>query len=279
MMQTKLGILAGRGALPRAVIQSCQKLARPFFIVAFDGQTEPELVENVPHKWVRLGAANDIISSLKQEHVAELIMVGALTRPTLGSLAPDWRATKILAKIGWRLGDDGLLRAVIREFEGEGFKVIGVDAIIPNLVATVGLYGKFSPSPQAQEDIKKGQAVLRSLSKMDVGQAVVVQHGMVLGIEAAEGTDELIQRCQTLQRAGEGAVLVKMRKLGQESRADLPAVGPVTVQNAAAAGFAGIAIEAQGTIILETEATRQAADRARMFLTGFIADGHVALAD
>jgi DUF1009 family protein len=271
-MGRKLGILAGRGALPRAVMQTCQSQGRPFFVIAFDGQTEAELVQQTPHKWCRLGAANDIITSLKQAEVADLIMVGAMTRPSLGSLAPDWRATKILARIGWRMGDDGLLRSVIKEFENEGFRVIGVSDVIPDLLTVGGTYGKISPSAQALEDIKKGQAVLRSLSNMDVGQAVVVQHGMVLGIEAAEGTDELIQRCQTLQRAGEGAVLVKMRKLGQESRADLPAIGPVTIQNAAKAGFCGIAVEAGGTIILECDAARRQADQSRLFLYGFVAD-------
>lgn len=270
-----LGILAGRGALPRAVMQSCTAQGRPFFVLAFDGQTEPELVANVPHKWCRIGAANDIITSLKQAEVQELIMVGAMTRPSLSSLAPDWRATKILAKIGWRLGDDGLLRSVIKELEAEGFRVIGVADVMPNLLTVPGAYGKIEPSAQALTDIKKGQAVLRSLSSMDVGQAVVVQNGMVLGIEAAEGTDELIQRCQQLQRPGEGAVLVKMRKLGQEYRADLPAIGPVTLRYAAQAGFAGVAVEAGGTLILECDAARREADNKALFLYGFVADDNI----
>ncbi len=268
-MQSTLGILAGRGILPKAVIQSCIDQGRKYFVLAFNGQTDPELVANAPHAWARLGAVNDIIGALKREDVRDLILVGAMTRPSLAHLAPDWRATKILAKIGWRLGDDGLLKAVIRELESEGFKVIGVEDIIPDIITKSGAIGSVNPSEHAVADIKKAIAVLRSLSKMDVGQAAVVQNGMVLGIEAAEGTDELIRRCQNLQQPGDGAVLVKMRKSGQESRADLPAIGPDTIHNAVAAGFSGIALESGGTLILEYEATKTKADAADIFLYGF----------
>lgn len=268
-MSSKLGILAGRGILPKAVMQACREEGRDFFVLAFEGQTDPNLVDGVPHHWSKLGAANDIITSLKREQVEELIMVGAMTRPSLASLMPDWRATKILAKIGWRLGDDGLLGAVIKELESEGFRVIGVKDILPNMVAPNGLVGRVKMPDHFQGDIKKGVEVLQSLSQMDVGQAVVIQGGMVLGIEAAEGTDELIKRCQPLQRSGEGALLVKMRKIGQESRADLPAIGPVTVENAVAAGFAGIAVEAGGTLILDYGTTMRQADRANLFIFGF----------
>lgn len=269
---SKLGILAGRGSLPKAVMQACNDTLRPYFVLAFEGQTDPELIIGVPHKWARLGAANDIITTLKREGVSELILVGAMKRPPLSSLTPDWRATKILAKIGWRLGDDGLFKAVIKELESEGFKVIGIEDILPQMITGKGELGKTAPSDAAKDDIKKGIEVLRSLSKMDVGQAVVVQGGMVLGIEAAEGTDDLIKRCQGLQRPGDGAVLVKMRKIGQESRADLPAIGPVTVDNAAAAGFSGIAVEANGTLILEHDLSKTKADKAGIFLYGFQPD-------
>ncbi len=268
-MPAKLGIFAGRGDLPRTIMQACQDNNRPFFIIAFDGQTDPALVAGQPHKWVRIGAANDIITALKQEQVDELIMVGSMTRPSLASLAPDWRATKILAKIGWRLGDDGLLKAVIKELESEGFKVIGVADIIPNMITHSGAHGKIQPNEMAIDDIKKGADIIRSLSKMDVGQAVVVQNGMVLGIEAAEGTDELIKRCQGLQRSGQGAVLIKMRKTGQESRADLPAIGSVTVDNAAAAGFCGIAVESGGTLILDYDQAVIKAEKSGLFVYGF----------
>lgn len=265
----KLGILAGRGVLPRAVMKACQQAGREFFILAFEGQTDPDLLSGVPHHWSKLGAANDIITALKREQVEELIMVGSMTRPSLASLMPDWRATKILAKIGWRLGDDGLLSAVIKELESEGFRVIGVRDILPNMVAPQGQIGKVKMPENYAADIRKGVDVLQSLSRMDVGQAAVIQNGMVLGIEAAEGTDELIKRCQGLQRGGKGAVLVKMRKTGQESRADLPAIGPVTIDHAVAAGFAGIAVEADGTLILDFEATVNKANQNALFIAGF----------
>jgi len=174
-----------------------------------------------------------------------------------------------LARIGYRtLGDDGLLSAVVKELEGEGFRVIGPDQLLDRALVPEGPLGVLRPDTQALADIERGLHVARTLGALDIGQAVVVQQGLVLGVEAIEGTDELLRRCAGLRRDGPGGVLVKVEKPGQERRADRPTIGPRTVALAAETGLRGIAIEAYSTIVLDRDEVVGAADRAGLFVVG-----------
>jgi DUF1009 family protein len=226
-------------------------------------------VADTPHAWVRLGAAGDGFRLLHENGVDELVMAGGIRRPSLASLRPDWRAAKFFAKVGYRaLGDDGLLSAIVKEFESEGFRVIGADALLPSALAPAGPFGSVLPDAQAEADIAHGLKVARALGALDIGQAVIVQQGMVLGVEAIEGTDALVARCASLRRDGPGGVLVKIKKPGQEARADLPTIGPRTVSAAARAGLRGIAVEAGATLVLDLRGVAAAADRAGLFVVG-----------
>ncbi|KKJ77542.1 UDP-2,3-diacylglucosamine pyrophosphatase [Kiloniella litopenaei] len=268
-MSGKLGILAGGGELPRRLIKLCQDTGRDFFVVAFKGQTDNETVMDVEHLWSRLGAAGDIISRLKKEQVTDLIMIGPVKRPSMAELRPDWRALQFFAKIGAKsLGDDGLLKSVVSALETEGFNLLGIDDILHDLLATKEIYGKFSPDAQAQTDIKRGVEVARLMGLADVGQSVVVQQGLVLGIEAIEGTDALIDRCAGLRRDAAGGVLVKLKKPQQERRADLPTIGIETVKRAVKSGLRGIAIEAGGALVVDRDAVVQLANESGLFLIG-----------
>jgi hypothetical protein len=183
-------------------------------------------------------------------------------------LRPDALGVRIVARIGsgFLLGDDGLLRAVARVLEEEGFEVVSPQSVLAALLPPSGLLGSIAPDDAARADIRRGVAVCRALGAADVGQAVVVQQGLVLGVEAIEGTDALLARCGTLRREGGGGVLVKLAKPGQDRRLDLPAIGPDTVRNAAAAGLAGIAFGAGAAVLLDREGTVAAADAAGLFL-------------
>ena len=266
----KLGILAGGGDLPARLVETCRAAGRPVFVIALEGQADPGLAASgAPLAWVRLGAAGAILDRLRAEGVAEIVMAGRVRRPSLSELRPDWFAARFFARIGARaLGDDGLLRAVVATLEEEGFRVLGVQDVLADLLTPAGPLGRHAPDPQAEADIALGVQAARALGALDVGQAVVVQQGLVLGLEAIEGTDALVERCAALRREGPGPVLVKMRKPQQDLRLDLPAIGPVTVERAAAAGFRGIAAEAGGTLLLGRKAAVAAADAAGLFLLG-----------
>ncbi len=268
-MRGRLGIVAGCGRLPRCLVECCRATGRDVFVLALEGAAEPATVEGVRHAWCRLGAAATGLALLRENQVTELVLAGGIRRPSLAALRPDWRAAKLFAQIGYRaLGDDGLLAVVIRELEREGFRVLGADQLLQEALVPEGVLGRFCPDPQAQTDIERGVQVARAVGGLDIGQAVVVQQGLVLGVEAIEGTDELLRRCAALRREGPGGVLVKVEKPGQEPRADRPTVGLRTVLLAAETGLRGIAVEANATIVLDRDEVIRAADRAELFLVG-----------
>ena len=268
-MAGRLGIVAGSGELPRRLVECCRAEGREVFVLALEGAAEPETVRDVPHAWCRLGAAATGLALLRENRVAELVLAGAIRRPSLTALRPDWRAAKLFARIGYRAwGDDGLLSAVVEELEREGFRVIGADQLLGGALVPEGPLGQLRPDRRAESDIARGLCVARALGALDVGQAVVVQQGLVLGVEAIEGTDELLRRCAALRREGPGGVLVKVEKPGQEPRADRPTIGLRTVQLAAETGLRGIAVGANATIVLDRDEVIGAADDAGLFLVG-----------
>ncbi len=268
-MTRRLGIIAGGGRLPRRLVESCQAAGRDVFVLALEGEAEPEMVRGVPHAWCRMGAAATGLSLLRDNNVTDLVLAGGIRRPSLVTLRPDWRAAKLFARIGYRaLGDDGLLSAIVNELEQEGFRVLGVDQLLDTEFVTEGPLGKISPDLEAEADIERGVHIARAIGELDIGQAVVVQQGLVLGVEAIEGTDELLRRCAALRREGPGGVLVKVEKPGQERRADRPTIGPNTVVLAAETGLRGIAVEAQATIVLDCHEVIRCADSAGLFVVG-----------
>lgn len=270
-MAGKLGIVAGGGRLPQLLIEACRASGRDFFVLALKGQADPQIVEEAPHAWIRIGAAAHGFEILHDQGVDELVMAGRVRRPSLIDLRPDFRTIKFFARLGLKgIGDDGLLRAVIRELEGEGYRVVGIGDLLPSLRAEEGALGRHLPDAQAEADIARGRAVLAALGRVDVGQAVVVQQGIVLGVEAVEGTDALLHRCGALKRDGPGGVLVKFSKKGQETRVDMPTIGPDTVSSAARAGLRGIAVEAGATIVVDRDELAEAADRAGLFIVGVV---------
>ena len=268
-MAAKLGIIAGSGALPGKVIEHCRRTGRACFVLAFEGETDPQILAGIEHVWTRLGAAGENFRRLKEAGVGEIVMTGGLRRPTLTSLRPDWRAARFFARVGFRaLGDDGLLTSVIKELEREGFTLIGVDTLLTDSVASEGLYGIHRPDEQAEADIAHGFRIAAALGALDIGQAVIVQQGLVLGVEAIEGTDALIHRCAALRREGPGGVLIKAKKPEQERRADLPTIGTRTVELAHEAGLRGIAIESGSSLVVDRAEVAALADRLGLFVLG-----------
>jgi len=237
--------------LPQRLVEAYRSAGRAVFVLAFEGQTAPATTRGVDHAWVRLGAVGAALDILRGAAVDDLVMAGPMRRPSIAELRPDKTAVKILARAGARaFGDDGLLRAVMDWLEAEGFHMVGVDDVIDGITATSGPLGKVSPDETARLDIARGIAVLQALGAVDVGQAVVVQG------------------CATLARAGPGGVLVKLRKPGQDNRADLPTIGPETIIGARDAGLRGVAVEAGATLVLSREAAILEADRSGLFLIG-----------
>jgi UDP-2,3-diacylglucosamine hydrolase len=269
-MPRRLGVIAGGGVLPVKVAAAARAAGRGVFIVGLEGFADPAILAPWPHEIRRLGAASRIVAALRENGCQDLVMIGPVRRPSLLDLRPDVEGAKLLTRIGRAAfaGDDGLLAAVIRVLTEEGFRVIGAQEIIQEVLAPAGVLSRTRPDAQAMADINRGVRVVGLLGSADVGQACVVQQGLVLAVEAIEGTDAMLRRAGELRRDGIGGVLVKLVKPGQDKRADLPTIGADTVRNAAAAGLRGVAFEAKATILAEREACLAAADAAGVFLLG-----------
>ena len=216
-----------------------------------------------------MGAAGEVIAALRSNGVVDLVIIGPVRRPSLLDLRPDAVGSRLLARIGRAAfgGDDGFLAAIVQVLGAEGFRIVGAHEIIGN-TAPAGVLGAIRPDDTARHDIARGVAVVRALGTVDVGQGAVVQQGIVLALEAIEGTDAMVARAGVLARPGPGGVLVKLVKPGQDRRTDLPTIGPATIAAAAAAGLRGLAFEAGGTLITDRAACIAAADAAGLFLLG-----------
>ena len=266
-----LGIIAGGGALPGRVAAAAVAAGRPVFMVGLEGFAERAVLAPYPHDFARMGAAGRVLELLRAHGCGEVVLIGPVRRPSIFDLRPDGMGLKLLGRVGRGVfggGDDTLLAAVVKVLGDEGFRVVGAHEVMTQALAPKGVLGAVAPDTGAMGDIARGVAVARALGGVDVGQGCVVQQGLVLAVEAIEGTDAMLARAGMLRRGGAGGVLVKISKPGQERRADLPTIGPVTIANAAAAGLRGIAFEAGGALVTEREACITAADAAGLFLIG-----------
>lgn len=265
-----LGIIAGGGRVPALIIDKCRTAGWRFFVIGLAGHVDPAiLAADVPHAVVRLGAAGRAIRILKENGAGELVLAGDVRRPSLLGLWPDWRTVGFLLRAGgFRRGDDALLSRVVRDLERhDGFRVVGVHQILPELLAGPGVYGAVAPDQAALADIEIGIKAAREVGAKDKGQGAVVRTGLVLAREGRDGTDAMLARLAGAQDVRSG-VLVKTRKPGQEERADLPTIGIRTIERAAGAGLAGIAIEAGGALVVERKGLVAAADAAGLFVMG-----------
>jgi DUF1009 family protein len=263
-----LGIIAGAGLLPRRIADRCIAQGRGFQLLLIGGQADPAQYSDLPFQMVRLGGSGEAFHLLHQADCREVVFAGKVERPSWRDLRPDWRTAKFLADFAFKAdkGDNALVSAIVAAYEAEGFKVRDPAELLSDDRLAPGVLGRHSPDDAQNADIAFGIAVARALGRLDVGHAVAIQAGLVLGVEAAEGTDALIERCGRLRRQGVGPVLVKLCKPQQEARADPPTVGPSTILHAAKAGFSGVAIEAGNTLVIDRDETAAAADRTGLFL-------------
>ena len=268
-METNLCVIAGGGILPRKLADNFDPSGDRIFFLAFRNVTDPEVVAGRHHEWLELGEIQKAIDAMHRNNVDKVVMAGPIQRPALSSLALDIRALKMLATGGLKaFGDDGLLSLVAKEIEKEGIKVIGIEQILSGVLTKEGLLAGPKPTKISWDDIKRGLQVLNSLGPCDVGQSIAVQEGIVLAIEAIEGTDQMIERAGSLQRNVSGPILIKISKTNQDKRVDLPTAGPETVNNAIRWGFQGLALEANNSLLLDKDRVIEIAEKNSFFVIG-----------
>lgn len=264
----KLGIIATKGNLSKKLIDYAQNKL-DIFMVAIEGKTDPEFVKGIDHIWVHLGEIGKAMDAMKQANVDRIVFSGPMQKPDIFSLKLDMMGTKLFAKMvkDKFFGDNKLLSVLTDFLEDNGFKVIGIHEILKDLVVQASNFTKLFPNEDDKTDIDLGMKVVQELGKLDIGQGAITHGGVVLGVEAIEGTEKLIKRCAELKHSDTyGGVLVKLSKPDQELRADLPTIGIDTVKSMHIAGFKGIAIEAERAIFLDREECIKYADKHDMFI-------------
>ncbi|MBV8925718.1 MAG: UDP-2,3-diacylglucosamine diphosphatase LpxI [Bradyrhizobium sp.] len=271
-----VGLIAAGGTMPFAVADSLLARGIRPVMFAIRGACDAARVQRFRHHWISVGQLGRATQLFRDEGCRDLIFIGSLVRPAFSELRFDFATLRAIPQIwaSFRGGDDHLLSGVGRIFEAQGFRMVGIKDVAPDLLMPEGSVARARPDAAAKADIEKGRAVLQALSPFDIGQAVVVIDGHVVGIEDIEGTDGLLARIARLREqgrirspAGRG-VLVKAPKAGQDLRYDLPTVGPKTLEGAASAKLAGIAVAAGNAIVAEPQAMIAAADRAGLFIMG-----------
>jgi DUF1009 family protein len=278
-ISSPIGLIAAGGVMPFAVADSLTARGINPVLFALRGACDPVGVERFRHHWISIGQLGKATRLFRAENCRDLVFIGTLVRPALSEVRLDWGTLRVIGRVwaAFRGGDDHLLSGIGRILEQDGFRMVGIKDVAPDLLMPEGCLTLEAPDEKAAADIARGREVLRALSRFDIGQAAVVIDGHVVGVEDIEGTDGLLTRVARLRAEGRirarpaRGVLVKAPKSGQDLRFDLPTMGPRTVEGAAAAKLAGIAIVAGNTIVVEPQGVIEAADAAGLFVTGLSA--------
>ena len=256
----KLGLIAGNGKFPLIFAEQAKQEGVSLVTVAHRGETSKE-IERVGDEvtWIRVGELGKIIRTFQRAGVHEAVMAGGIRKVKLFSnFRPDFRGAAFLARIKSR-DDDRLLRGVAAELEAEGIRVLESTIFLSRIIPGEGVLTPRSPSPAQWEDVRLGFRVAKEIGRLGVGQCVAVKDRVVLAVEAAEGTDEVIRRAGSLSRGG--FVVIKVSKPEQDLRFDVPAVGVDTIEAVAEHKGAVLAVEAGKTILLEKERMLHEAER------------------
>ena len=278
-ISSPVGVIAGGGAMPFAVADSLVARGIAPVLFALRGACDPGRVERFRHHWISVGQFGRATKLFRSEGCRDLIFIGTLLRPALSEVRLDWGTLRVIGHVlaAFRGGDDHLLSGIGRLLEQEGFRMVGIRDVAPDILMPEGNIARAAPDRAAMADIARGREVLGALGPFDIGQAVVVIDGHVVAVEDIEGTDGLLARVARLREAGRiraksgRGVLVKAPKSGQDLRFDLPTVGAKTIDGAAKAGLAGIAVIAGHTIAADAQGMIEAADKGGLFIQGVAA--------
>jgi DUF1009 family protein len=275
-ISSPVGVIAAGGAMPFAVADSLAARGIDVVLFALRGACDPERAQRFRHHWIAVGQLGRALKLFRSEGCRDLVFIGSLVRPALSEIRLDLTTLRVLGQVwaSFRGGDDHLLSGIGRILERDGFRMLGIKDVAPDLLMPEGSLTRNVPDEHAAADIARGREVLRALGPFDIGQAAVVIEGHVVGIEDIEGTDGLLARVARLRELGrirataQRGVLVKAPKSEQDLRFDLPTVGPRTVEGAANAKLAGMAVVAGNTLVAEPQAMIAAADAAGLFIAG-----------
>ena len=267
-----IGLIAGNGRFPRLFAENARRLGYRVSAVAFIGETEPVLEQHVDRiHWISLGHLGKLIKAFKQDGVRQAVMVGGVKKTHLfANIRLDFRALTLVRRLNGRK-DDMILRAIASELEDEGIQIRESTFALKGLLVEEGVLSRRSPTKSERRDIEYGWDMAQAVGKLDIGQCVVVKDGVVVAVEAVEGTDEAIRRGGALAKGG--AVVVKRFKPQQDFRFDLPTIGPMTIDVMVESGASVLAVEAGHALFLDRAEAIAAANKAGIAVLGVTSSG------
>lgn len=263
----KLGIISGDGKFPAIIAEAAKKGGWTIIAVAHTGLTSPDIEKTADKIYrVKLGQLSELINILKKEGVTEAVMAGGVSKRLLfTNFMPDSRALALLSGLTDRK-DDTILRAIAGELEKEGITVNAATSYVKTILADKGTLTKTGPSDNELEDIRFGTTMAKEIGRLDIGQCVIVKDRAVIAVEAVEGTDETILRGGRL--ANGGAVVIKVCKPEQDTRFDLPTVGPTTIACMIETKARVLAVEAGLTVMIDKDRMLKSAEEAGISVVG-----------
>ena len=267
----KIIILAGNGLLPINIINILEKKKISFFSLIISENGWDKNLEKYNYKLTNIGKVLTEVIKLKKIGYNSIIMAGSIPRPGISNIKPDFKSLRILprfTKVLLKGGDNLLLKFIINELENLKLSVLNIKSIAPELFLGLGQHSKIIPSKISENDIVRGKSILNILSNNDIGQSIIVQQGTVIGIEAIEGTDNLIKRSKKYFKDGVKPTLIKLFKKKQDFRADLPTIGFKTIQLCKSNSIGGIAFTGNKTLFIDREKILKEMQINKLFLIG-----------
>lgn len=242
-------MIAGSGIYPEIFIQAAKKAGvKKVVACAFHNETKPDIERSVEEtEWVRVGQLSKMIQFFVKQGIKQCVMVGQIAPKNLFDLRPDLRTLFMMAKLKKRNAET-LFGAIAAELEKDGIELLPATTFLEDDMPTPGMVIGPKLKSRRWEDAAFGFEIAKASSNLDIGQTVIVKNGTVLAVEAFEGTNDAIKRGGALGKGN--STMVKVSKLNQDMRFDVPVIGPDTIKNAAAAGVDVIAVEAGMTLIL-----------------------------
>lgn len=264
-----IGIIIGGGDLPRSVAEALNKKKRPYYLFPILGTANVMDLSGHPHKWIALGKVDHFLKLLRQRNIKQIMFLGYISRAAILKTAFDWKALSWLCSIlfCW-FKDNAVLNALIQHFEREGFTVLGVHQVAPDLLMPEGFLTETKASTRDQASIRMGVEAALKLGHLDRGQAAVVSGNQVIAVEDKRGTDFLIQYARRKSPQSD-LILVKTARPQQDLRIDLPTIGLQTVENLAKSSYKGLCLEAGVGILLNGSEVIKRANQHKIFLYGY----------
>ncbi|MGQ3684192.1 MAG: LpxI family protein [Candidatus Loosdrechtia sp.] len=269
----KLGLIAGNGRFPILFAKGAQENKVSIIAVGIEGETSPEIEQYVEKLyWIGVAQIGKLIKIFKSEQISKAVMAGGITKTKMFSswrnlrLMPDIRTINLWYRHLKKRDDHSLLGAVAEELRKDGIELQNSTLFVPQLLAQKGILTKKQPTEKELEDVLFGWPIAKEISRLGIGQCLVIKEKVVLAVEALEGTDEAILRGGIL---GKGDIIViKVSKQDFDPRFDIPTVGTETIKSLKESSASVLALEAGKTLILDIEETIKAADNARIAIVG-----------